>query len=142
MLIKVSITSFDSTMELTILLSKVFGLYLIIVGLAIMLRQRYFMPVFGGFVHDRLMRAVVAVTELLGGLFLVVTHSFWSTLQESVISLFGWMAVLEASFYLLASDETVEKMFKLFNIKAWYTYGGLGSVILGIYMAGSGFGFF
>lgn len=78
-------------MELTLYLSKVLGIGLTITGAAIMLRRRYFVPVFGAFVKERLTRATVSLIELFAGLFLVIGHNVWSPLPAAVISLLGWM---------------------------------------------------
>ncbi len=89
-------------MALTLFLSKVLGIALIIMGTAIMVRRRYFIPVFGAFVEERLTRAVVSMIELVAGLFLVLSHTAWSPPPAAIISVFGWMAVIEATAYLLA----------------------------------------
>jgi hypothetical protein len=127
-------------MELTIYLAKVFGIALVIMGAAIMLRRRYFVPVFGAFVEERLTRAVVSMIELVAALFLIVGHNVWSPAPAAIISLVGWMAVIEASAYLLLPDEVVEGIIDTFNKPAWYLFGGLLSIVLGIYLAGFGFG--
>jgi hypothetical protein len=130
------------TMTSTILLSQVFGLYFIIVGAAIVIRRRYFLPVFGAFIEERLTRAIVALIELLAGLFLVVMHNDWSSMPAAIISLLGWITAVEGSAYLLLSDEFVEKMFRALNTTSWYAVSGLLSVLGGLYLAGYGFGLF
>jgi hypothetical protein len=127
-------------MELTIYLAKVFGIALVIIGAGVMLRRRYFVPVFGAFVEERLTRAIVSIIELIAGLFLVVGHNVWSPAPAAIISLLGWMAVIEASTYLLLPDELVEGIIETFNKPAWYLFGGLLSIAVGIYLAGFGFG--
>lgn len=127
-------------MELTILLAKVFGLYLIIGGASIMLRERYFMPVVGAFVEERLTRLVVGILELLGGLFLAVSHTDWSSVPAGIITAFGWVLVIEGTLYLLLPDESVEKLIKAMNSKYWYILGGALAIFLGTYLAGFGFG--
>jgi hypothetical protein len=54
-------------MPLTIYLWKVIGLGLIIMGAAIMIRRRYFIPVFGAFVEERLTRVALGRTLPGGG---------------------------------------------------------------------------
>ncbi len=127
-------------MELTILLAKVFGLYLIIGGASIMLRERYFMPVVGAFVEERLTRLVVGILELIAGLFLAVSHTDWSSIPAGVITAFGWVMVIEGTLYLLLPDESVEKLIKAMNSKYWYILGGALAIFLGTYLAGFGFG--
>lgn len=126
----------------TILLAKVFGLYMLISGVAIWGRQRFFAPVLGAFAEDRALRIVVGAIELVFGLFLVNIHNVWGTLPESIITLFAWAMLLEGAFYLVASDATVEKMIKKFTRKAWFMWGGIVAIALGLYLAGFGYGFF
>jgi len=128
-------------MELTILLSKVFGIYLIVGGIAIWSRQRYFVPILGDFARDPMMRLIVGTLELVAGLFLVLTHNIWTSAAASIVSLFGWMLALEGAFYMLASDKTVTKMYKVLDYKAWFTFGGIFALVVGAYLAAYGFGY-
>lgn len=127
-------------MDLTIYLARVLGLFLIVAGFAMVTRRRYFMPVIGSFVEERLTRVIYAFIELLAGLFLVVGHNVWSPLPAAIITVFGWMAVLEAASYLLLPDETIERFVRSFNVPAWYVGGGTVVIALGAYLAGFGFG--
>ncbi|WP_394891552.1 hypothetical protein ACG873_09895 [Mesorhizobium sp. AaZ16] len=103
-------------------------------------RRRYFTPVFGAFVEERLVRAVVSFAELIGGLFLVIAHNIWAPLPAAIISILGWMAVIEATAYLLLPDDMLEKFIGTFNVPAWYLVGGIFAILVGIYLAGFGFG--
>lgn len=127
-------------MPLTVVLSKVLGIFLVIVGAAILLRRRYYLPVYGAFVHERLLRAVTSLAEILAGLFLVVLYDEWSSLPAAILSLIGWFALLEGLMYTLLPDSFLEKFFGIFNVPAWYVAGGLLAVATGSYLAASGFG--
>lgn len=127
-------------MELTVYLSQVLGLFLIICGIAIMVRRSYFAPVIGGFVEDRLTRMIVGVLELLAGLFLAISHTDWTTLPASIITAIGWLLVIEGTGYLLLSDTTLRSLIKMANTRAWYLIGGILSILLGVYLASYGFG--
>ncbi len=126
-------------MELTAYLSQVLGLFLIIVGLSIMLRKRYYVPVVGEFIEDRFMRMVMGIAELLAGLFLVLAHNDWSTLAAGIITAIGWVLVIEGAAYLLVSDRTMAWVIRTFNVRTWYVVGGILSVLLGLYLALTGF---
>jgi hypothetical protein len=129
-------------MTQTILLAKVLGLYFIIAGVAIVLRRGYFLSVFGTFIEKRLTRAILAMIELLAGLFLIVGHNDWSSFPAGIISAVGWIAAVEGTAYLLLPDREIERIFRLFNTSSWYLFGGLLSIIGGLYLAGFGFGLF
>jgi hypothetical protein len=124
----------------TIFLSKVLGVFLIMLGAVIMLRRHYFIPVFAAYVRERLIRTVASLLELLIGLFLALNND-WSPLPAAVITLIGWMVVAEGLVYLLFPDEYVEKLIRTFNTSFWYTIGGLLAIVVGTYLAAYGFGF-
>jgi len=128
-------------MELTILLSKVFGIYLVVAGLALLLRQKWFMSVVHMFVEEKLLRLIVAIAELVAGLFLIFNHNLWGSFAEGLVSLFGWAMALEGAMYLFLSDRAVRKLIGFFNKKGWYSFGGLLSIVFGIYLIRIGFGF-
>lgn len=127
-------------MPLTVLLSRVFGIFFVVVGATILLRRHYYIPVYADFVRERLTRAVISLIEFLAGLFLVVMHNEWSSLAAGIISLVGWMALLEGFIYLALPDRHVGKFFNTFNKPGWYVFGGLLAVAAGIYLAVYGFG--
>lgn len=129
-------------METTILLAKVLGLFIIIVGVIVMVRREYFIPLISVFVKERFTRLVMSVVELVAGLFLVVTHSIFTSAPAAIISAFGWIAVIESILYLAAPDKTLQKMISRFNSPTFYLFGGLASIILGLYLANYGFGWF
>jgi len=103
-----------------------------------MARRKYFSSVFAGFVEDKLLRMVIAVAELIAGLFLVITHQDWSNLASGIITFFGWAMTIEGVAYLFLSDRAVAKLFKIFNTKAWYFVGGLLSIAVGLYLISVG----
>jgi hypothetical protein len=127
-------------MPLTVLLAKVLGIGLVVVSALLVIRRRYFVAVFAGYAEQRLLRAVVSMIELLAGLFLIVAHSVWSPPAAAIISLLGWMAVIEATAYMCLGDAAVGKLIATFNTPAWYLAGGLLGVAAGLYLAGFGFG--
>jgi hypothetical protein len=127
-------------MLLTMLLSRVLGLFLVILGALILLRRRYYLSVFAEFGRARLTRTVISMAELLAGLFLLVIHNRWSSFAAGLVSLIGWMAVLESLIYLALPDRIVEKFLKTFNTPGWYLCGGVLAIATGLYLAAYGFG--
>ena len=128
-------------MAQTILLSKVFGLFLIIVSTTILLQRHDFMNAVAVFARDRLIRIVISAVELLAALFLVMMHNEWSSIPAVIITLFGWMALMESIVYLALPNRVVEPLIAAFNIPMLYVFGGVLALVLGIYLAAFGFGF-
>jgi hypothetical protein len=118
----------------------VLGVFLVVLGTAIIVRRHYFLPVFAAYVRERLVRTVTSFFELLIGLFLALNND-WSPLPAALITLIGWMLVVEGLVYLVLPDEYVEKIIRTFNTSFWYIAGGLLATAAGTYLAAYGFGF-
>ena len=112
----------------------------ILIGSAILVRRHYFLPIFAAYVEERLVRTTMSMIELLVGILLVVAHNVWSPLPAALITLLGWMAVLEALIYLFLPDRWVARFIATFNTSFFYVVGGLLAIVVGIYLAGFGFG--
>jgi hypothetical protein len=126
-------------MALTIFLAKVIGVVLVVTGAAILIRREYFLRVFAEYVEQRLLRTTMSMIEFLAGMFLVVGHNIWTPLPAAVITMLGWLAVLEATIYLFLPDSWVARFIATFNTPMWYLVGGVLAIVVGIYLAGFGF---
>lgn len=126
----------------TILLAKVAGLFLVIVGIAILVRRQDFMDVAAAFARERLTRVVISTFELLGALFLVIMHNEWSPLPAALISLFGWLALIESAVYLMLPHRVVEALVGGLSVPAIYVLGGIAAIAIGAYLAAWGFGLY
>jgi hypothetical protein len=123
-------------------LGQVFGLYFIIIGIAVMIRHKYLLPVIGMFAEEKFDRFFISMVEIIAGLFFLLSFQEWGSFYEGLISLFAWLILLEGILYLFLPDRAVEALISFLNVKAWYVFGGLLSVIIGAYLAGTGFGLF
>ena len=128
-------------MELSIFLAKLFGLYFLIAGGVIMVRQKSFMPVLMDFFSSKPLIMLVGALELVAGLALVIAMPNVTPDWRGVIALVGYVMVAEGVVYLASPYTKLHRMLKMFNTPTWYTSGGLFAVVLGAYLAGKGFGF-
>ncbi|MBL8158023.1 hypothetical protein JNK62_00605 [bacterium] len=127
-------------MELSIFLAKLFGLYFLIAGGIIMMRQRSFMPIFTEILGSRPLLLILGVAELLAGLAIVIAHPIFTATWQGLLTLVGaWMAV-EGIIYLAMPYTKVGRLMRQFNTPTWYTSGGLVAIVMGGYLAGKGFG--
>lgn len=127
-------------MDTTILLSKVIGLGLVIISLSFMLRRKHYAMALQEFVQARAMRMMLSLVELTAGLFLIMLHTDWSSPAASIITLIGWLAVVESTVYLFISDSAFARLIAAFNRPGWYIGGGLVGLVAGAYLALHGFG--
>jgi uncharacterized membrane protein len=121
-------------------LTQLLGLYFLIIGIVVLIRQKAFMPAMKEMIANRSLILIVAFLELFAGLAVVITYPKVSFGVEGIISIIGWMLVVESVLYLLMPSKDVQKFMKMFNTHTWYMTGGLIGVLLGAYLTGIGFG--
>lgn len=126
-------------MATTILLSKVLGVFMLIVGVAALVQRSTFAEVVAAFARDRAMRTLFSAVELLAGLLLVAMHSVWDGAPAIIVSLAGWMAVLESVSYLLLPDRLLQSFLAPFSKPAVIAACGVFALVLGLYLAAYGF---
>jgi hypothetical protein len=127
-------------MVTTLLLARALGLALIALGLIVLLRRTYYIAVYPSIVTERMTRMVFATFALIGGLLLALHDPLWQTLPSVIISLIGWMAVVEALVYLAVPDDTLARLIAMFNKPLAYIVGGVVAMVLGVYLSVIGFG--
>ena len=108
--------------------------------MAALVRRHALAELVATFAHDRTLRTLFSAVELLASLFLVALHRAWDTAPAIVISLVGWMAVLESSAYLLLPDRIVQSFLAPFERPGVIAGCGGVALILGLWLAAYGFG--
>ena len=127
-------------MELSIFLSQVIGVYLVLIGLICVIRRKMMMAAIADVINTRGLIYLIAILELLAGIALVVSHNVWVWDTAVIVTIVGWLMLIESLAYLVLPYRLVAKIFRAFNKKGWYVGGGIVSIVLGLYLAGVGFG--
>lgn len=122
--------------------AKLFGLYFIIVGSLIMLRRDSLIPAVIRFARDRALVLIFSALEIAAGLALVIAYPVVGSSVPGIISLVGYILVIEGMFYLAAPAAFMRAMIGYFNKPLWFVIGGFLSILAGIFLAGRGFGYF
>lgn len=126
----------------TIFLTKLFGIYFILVGLVVILRRGSLLPIIREIMANRSLLFVLGAAELIAGLALVLVYPEIGFTIPGILSVIGWMLVVEGVLYMLLPLRKIKKMVASFNKPSWYLSGGVLSVALGGYLTASGFGWF
>ena len=117
------------------------GLYFRIVGLLVIVRQSSMLKVFSNVSKHPLALYAVALVELIAGISLVVAYPTVGTDIAGILSIIGYMLIVESVFYLGVPLGISRKFINKFNTSTWYVSGGLASLALGAYLAGTAFGY-
>jgi hypothetical protein len=126
-------------MTLTLLLAKVFGVALIAIGTALIIYRDHYAQMTRDFIQQRLLRTVISFSEMVVGLFIIIGHNVWSPLPATVITVLGWMFVLEGGSYLLIPEKYTTRFISAVNRPQFFIACGVIGIVLGIYLADYGF---
>lgn len=127
---------------LELFIAKLFGLYLIIMGVLVLLKKKSVMPAVMEIAKNRALTIVLGALELAAGLAIVIAFQEVSVTPVGLISLLGYMMVIEGLVYLALPMKSIQKMVRYFGNRQWFMASGVVAVLGGIYLAGFGFGFF
>jgi len=82
-------------METSILLAKVFGVYLVVIGISLLINRKSFQEVMGSFAKSPGVLFLGGVIALLFGLFIVNIHNVWKFYWVVIITIFGWASLIK-----------------------------------------------
>jgi hypothetical protein len=125
----------------TTFLSRLFGLYYICLGLAMLVHPRVFVETITALIQDAPVMFLASILALLGGLALVLAHNVWSGgARTAIITLIGWIALAKGLLFLFVTRDTEVGLYLtgLGFTQLYYVYTAI-ALALGIYLAWGGF---
>lgn len=125
----------------TLFLSRLIGLYCIVVALSMMTRRQAMVEMVNGLLQNRSMMVILGIIALAAGLAIVLAHNIWSGGNLAVIvTIIGWLTLIKGLFFLFLSPETEAGLFlgQLHYQQLFYFYGGI-LLLLGVYLTYAGF---
>ena len=88
---------------------------------------------------DKPLMYFVSVLELAAGLAIVLNHNIWSGGWPVIITVIGWLMVIEGIAVSLLSYNTMSKLFKGFTNSGWLNFWAVIAIIFGAYLTYVGF---
>ena len=125
----------------TLFLSKLIGLYCILIGLSMMTRGQATVETVTALLQNPVMTLILGVITLAAGLAMVLAHNIWSGgALAVVVTLLGWMALIKSLFFLFLPHEMEAGFFieQLHYRQLFYLYSAI-SLVLGVYLTYGGF---
>ncbi len=125
----------------TIFLSKLFGLYFILVALLMMLHKQAVVDMVTGLLHDPSTMFVLGLLALVAGLAMVLAHNIWSGgVLPVVVTIVGWLALAKGLMFLLlfSGDAAGFYLGRLHYSQLFYVYMAI-CLVLGAYLTYGGF---
>lgn len=128
-------------MDLSLFLAQMLGIYFLLLTVVALVRQKAVKSMLKDVGKEPLVIWTVASVEIASGIAIVIGHSVWSG-WPLVITLVGWAFIVEGLFYLLFPRKVISRAVQRMAKGGWYAFGILLGLIIGIYLAGYGFGLF
>jgi hypothetical protein len=125
----------------TLFLSRLIGLYCILVALSMMTRGQVTVETVTALLQNSAMTLILGVITLAAGLAMVLAHNIWSgSVLAVVVTLIGWMALVKSLLFLFLPHEMEAGLFlgQLHYRQLFYVYAAI-SLVLGVYLTYGGF---
>lgn len=88
-------------MEVSKFLSKVIGLYEIIISLAMLINMNQFMADIQGMMNNGPLMIYIGCVTVIMGLLLVVSHNIWQWQWRVLVTIVAWIVLLKGASILL-----------------------------------------
>ena len=125
----------------TIFLSRLIGLYCLLVVGCLGLHRQAAVDTVSALLHNLPLMWIASIITLLGGLALVLAHNRWTSgAPAAIVSLVGWMALLKGLFFLLLpAGAGTEFILKVFGDAHLFYVCLAPSFAIGLYLTYAGF---
>lgn len=124
----------------SMLLAQVIGITALVKGVAVLVRPKFVRGILKDLFDNHALFYFLITTELVIGLFLVLTHNIWENSYVVIITILGWLMVIESILFLLLSENITSKVVKKLDNDSMYRFGAALSLIIGAYLIYAGFG--
>ena len=125
----------------TLFLSRLIGLYCILIALSMMTRKQATVETVTALVQNPSTTLILGIITLAAGLAMVLAHNIWSGgAPVVVVTLVGWMALVKSLFFLFLPPEMEAGLFlrQIHYQQLFYVYSAI-SLVLGVYLTYGGF---
>ena len=126
-------------MALSIYLARVFGLYLVIVGIFYLFRRRFIEKVLPEFFEQNSTILITGIINLVLGLLVVVGHNVWIWHWVVVITLLGYLILLKGLVRLFVPDGGDKKLALILSRGSAPIFVGIISLIIGLFLIYEGY---
>ncbi len=122
-------------------LSRLIGLYSILVSLSMVTHKRAAVETVTVLVHNSPLLFIVGLITLVAGLAMILGHNVWSGgALPVIVTLIGWLTLIKSLLFLFLSPEAAVGFFLggLHYEQLFYLYAAI-SLVLGVYLTYGGF---
>jgi uncharacterized membrane protein YbaN (DUF454 family) len=126
-------------MYMSIFLARIFGLYLLFMGVALLLKRKWFQKTLDDFFNNRAALFLAAIFTLILGIILVVSHSIFIWNWQFLVTLLAWLTLLKGLLYLFIPEKTAALSRGMMKHAGAYYISACICCLLGAYLLYQGF---
>jgi uncharacterized protein YjeT (DUF2065 family) len=123
----------------TIVLVQIIGVYMLVAGISGLLYPERMRAAMREFSKSRILPYFDGAFALVIGLLIVIFHTSWEGLPAIIVSVVGWLAVLEGLVMFLAPDDTMKGFLKTFERPSVIRGFLVVALVVGLYLTYVGF---
>jgi hypothetical protein len=127
------------TMPASTYLARLIGPVLAVVGLAMLLRPGHYLAVVADVLRSPALLYIASAIGLLGGVALVLAHNVWAADWRLIITLLGWISIVDSASWLLLSDQVERFWSPLIGSPLLPLWGGALVLLLGAVLSYFGY---
>jgi len=123
----------------SIFLARVFGLYMVLVSLAILINLRNLQETLRDLLSNKGLLFLTGIFTLILGLLLVLSHNVWTADWRVIITLFSWITLVKG-FTLIAFTPNLSGFYqKMISSRTILGFSYGVSLLLGAFLIWKGF---
>ena len=120
-------------------IARILGPVLVIIGLGLLLEGETFRAMAGEFLRSAALIYFSGLITLAVGLAILNVHHLWTRDWRSIITVFGWLALIGGIFRILAPNFVQEIGESFIAHRRWPIMGAIVTLALGAFLAVKGY---
>src|SRR5579872_1233961 len=125
-------------MYLSMFVAQVLGCYFFLVSLAMLVHQQRYKKCIGEFLSSQAMVTFSGMIWLLVGLVIVTSHNIWMTEWPVVVTVIGWVLLIQALIRIFFPDSYAH-MYRDLMTKVGFTLMCWIGLLVGLFLVWVGF---
>ena len=125
-------------MAISIYLARVFGIYLVVACVAMLLNRKHLSKILEGFSGNLGLVVFSGFIHLFLGLLVVVAHNVWTPDFRGLVTLMGWAGVVKGGLRVLAPTK-ISRLGEEFAGGKKLVVWGIVWFVVGLYLIYAGF---
>jgi hypothetical protein len=124
----------------TIFLSRLLGLYFLIVAISMLAHKESTVATVVAMVHNAPLLFLLGIIIVAAGLAMVLAHNIWSGGALPItITILGWLALLKGLFFLFLTPAAADFYLVTLHYAQYFYFYASFTLVLGAYLTCSGF---